>query len=435
MGNLSRYDGGLFLAASVAERVACQAAQAATVAYQMPGLACTPSVQRYKLLHILRKAARRCPYAMFSLGTILAEEATTAARDKLTTSLFQKAANIGLSRLKNPEDPCHAAPDREYFLRDIVSRCITNIGGRMANRGNPAEAVPLFRQAITLFPENANAHVCLGQMGINRSGLTEVTAMEALQAWKTATTLVDYCKHSTRGRCACRCNVVSIGENIRSLYGEKQATYWLTKRYARMSGYKEGTEFSPVASTPRDIAKLGMAPWSEAAVSASEALSSLEARFGRNVPIEVKVTLAATILASLSVLDDRDVGDAAMIKRAKDRITTEPLAPFIGDDEWENVAPPRTNFLGERETIIETMETALFAVRLILADAPDLDPEEAIMAFLFHLDSRFRDGVTTMVIQKIENDWKPDSLVYVPAFYIGDPAELGVEPWRGHSQD
>ena len=300
----------------------------------------------------------------------------------------------------------------------------------MANRGNPAEAVPLFRQAIMLFPENANAHVCLGQMGINRSGLTEVTAMEALQAWKTATTLVDYCKHSRSGRCACRCNVVSIGENVRSLYGEKQATYWLTKRYARMSRYKDGTEFSPIASTPRDMAKLGMTPWSEAAVSASEALSSLEARFGRNVPIEVKVTLAATILASLSVLDERDVGDVAMIKRAKDRIATEPLFPFIGDDEWENVAPPRTRFLGERETIVETMETSLFAVRLILADAPEIDPEEAIMAFLFHLDSRFRDGVTTMVIEKIENDWKPDSLIYVPAFYIGDPAELGVERWR-----
>jgi hypothetical protein len=378
---------------------------------------------RLDLLHGLRNAAKFCPNAMFNLGTFLSNWPTQRPKHRERADrLFAKAAEVGQRRLKRPDLPVgDPLVRKEYFLRDIVSRCLTNIGGSIANDGDPASAVPYFIRAIALFPENSNAHVCYGNMAVYFGGVTKLDVLEGLAAWETASTLGDYCECCSDG-CSCRRNVVKVATGIKNIYGNDAARMWVKDRFLPLVDKKCHTEFSPVIASPRDRPKVGLKPWPEKAIDAAEALAICEPLFGRPKELEWRITVAASFIVggfkkltfkkpNLAILDE-------LLARCDE---AEPLAPFIGDHEWRNLQPPETSYLLEDDALRSITYDCLVAREILDDQVADVPPMEAMMGLLFHFDSGFRRGIISMVKNAVQSNWEwLQHREYIAALYVGN---------------
>ena len=370
----------------------------------------------------LRGAARLDPIAAYNLGNYFADPpgSLRPRRRQLSLTLFNRAIELGLARLQRPLQPYAKAPPREHGLRDIISRALTNIGAALANSGAPDRAVDYFSKALKLFPDNANAEVCLGNMGVYHHKRTGVDPLAAIAAWERAAALGESCFESDHG-CPCRVNVTQVARQIERDYGANAARDWVSRRYPEAAARKSGRDFGPVARTAGDVARLAPgARWARRAVAAADALAPfLDA--AKDQALEVKVTLAGSLVGSLCRLSSGSrPSDPAVLDRALAQANAaEPLEAFLGDEEWADLSPPETLYLTEpamRTAITDAVEAAIARVS---AAVPGLRPQEAVLGALFHLDRGFRRGVVAMVRHGVAEARVP--LVYVPAVVIGSP--------------
>lgn len=420
------YKNWSFMARNLAEEAAAFMGYTASEALLSP----TPAVgiHRLKALHLLRIAAKICPAAAYTLGNFFAEaRERRPKRAALSLTLFERAFKKGLERLPDPGQPFDGSRVEEQNLRDIISRSITNIGVDFANaKRDPVTALSYFRLGVRIFPDNANAHLCAGRMIIFFNEKTAADPLDGLEAWLMAAKLEKSCLDGTYG-CGCLANMAGVVAGVRDRYGDEAARSYLLKRVPKRIQEADGFAFKPVVASPADLPVAGLAGISKAAAEASEHLKIISAALGTSKPLEMRVTLAATILAALSVIDGRKSGDDAMIDKALQRCKPfEPLTPYLGDHQWEYVTRPNTNYLADEKTVMSIVETSSLAVDFLKAKMPKIKPEDAMVGFLFHVDPLFRKGITGMAKSFFEYArHRGPMLVYVPAYTIGNEAQHG----------
>jgi tetratricopeptide (TPR) repeat protein len=381
-----------------------------------------PPEVRFAAWHKLRTAAKTCPNAAYNLGLFFNDsERYRDRRRKKALRLYEHAYKVGLARMKDAGKSFEEANRDEEMLRDIVSRAITNIGVDFSQRGDVVSALQYFRLGAKLYPANANAQVCLGRMAIFANKETKADPLEGLRAWKTATETQPSCLNNSSD-CDCLKNLVRVADGVRTRYGEDQARDYLLTRVRSRHADGAGTAFRTVASEARELKELGCKPLSPKAAAASESLATMEAAMGRSHPLETRVTIAATLLGHLAVIDGREVGDRAMIDRSRELCSGfEPLRPFLGDHEWADVSPPRSSHLMKPEVATDICRRVGLAVDCLRADVPGIGPEDAMTGFLFHLDPHFRFGVANMAqVTFSEGYWSASSgrELYIPAMNI-----------------
>lgn len=384
------------------------------------------SIDRFRSLHTLRVAARLDPSAAYSMGNFLAERYHATGR-KLTLQasleMYELAVSNGLDRLRNPTEPFKNAPAKELVLRDTLSRSLTNIGAEISNSGYPDRATSYFQQSIQLFPDNANAHVCLGRMGIFHSRITGIDPTEGVRSWERATKLKDFCHESDDG-CPCRVSFVKTFNQVESDYGADYARAWVDRAAKAMSRNKGMAHFGPVAASAADLKRLSQTqlPRDLLATRSILAIGAVGSFFRElvTVPVEAKVTLAATLLMSFVTTKSRSlVLNASPVMEAGVALGTfHPLEPFLGDDEWEDLAPPETSYLVSREVEHELVSM----VELFHESEFDLivsSPLRSLAcAVLFHLDPGFRRRVTSMV--ELTASQGVSESYYIPGVVIGN---------------
>ena len=383
-----------------------------------------PVPSRLKAFHKLRVAARRDPIAAYNLGNFMSESAELnlgrRKRKELALRLFESAAVMGMERLRNASESSAKAPKKECDLRDIISRALTNIGAYVSNVGYPDRAVEHFRRSITLFHNNSNTHVCLGNMGVFHSKETGIDPLDGIASWEKAAEIGDYCHESDLG-CPCRANAIAIARQVEGDYGKDEARNWIAVRYAIGTNRKSAKEFAPVAASPSDVARFTGTPWHPHAIEvANIAGSSLKTHI--NMPLEMKVTLAACLIGSLARLDTPyQSGDPTILDRAiKSALSVEPLHPFLGDHEWQDIGPPRTLYLSEDHTVVAIMAIVTEVVEALQRGVKGVQSENAVLGAMFHLDRGFRRGISYMVRGMVLKSRSPYG--YVPGTVIGSPA-------------
>lgn len=411
----------LYMASDAQERTASLHGQAAMVVYEeLRGL---PGDKRFRALHILRHAAKRCPNAAYNLASVMGEWESPVRRRRRgarAISLFGMAAEMGLRRMRNTSETVDEAPIGEYSLRDVVSRALTNIGASVANAGKPADALGYFRKAITVFGDNANAHVCYGNMGVHHWKATGVPPLAGIQEWEKAAELGDDCHESARG-CPCRANVIRIFRKLEAAYGIDEAVSWLTTRYPGLSMRKRSDEIATPILRAAEIGAQTGTGWSGRSVQAANVIGGSEIlSVMKDSPLEAKVTLAGCVLATLSRLDGAYAACGRIAEAVMSLEHIESLHPFLGDDEWEHVEPPRSLYLLSDDVKDRFRTMAKHLKRQVQDKMPGLTAEEAVKGFLFHVDPAFRNGVFKMIERTLRTT--PDNRdVYVPAMEVGAP--------------
>lgn len=376
--------------------------------------------------HALRCAARLDPISAYNLGNHFSQSIDRAGlrrpRRRLSAlAAFERAAAEGLSRLLDASGPFSRAPSREHELRDTISRALTNIGADIANAGRPERAVMYFQQAIQVFPVNANAHVCLGNMGVHHGAETGIDSLAGIASWAEAARHGDYCHESNKG-CPCRANVIRVVRQVERDYGAAEAREWIVGHY-RSPGRKSGSDFAFAAAKASDAARLTGRPWPPRAVAVSDALASPLGRLMRE-SLEIKVTIAGSLIGSLCRLPSRPRRQHADILADAVALAhdMEPLRPFIGDSEWLDLGPPETLYLIEPAMRARLTDLVAGIVATLSAAIPRLDAGNAVLGALFHLDRGFRQGVTSMAGRALDGAPPDARLVFVPATVIGSPA-------------
>jgi hypothetical protein len=383
-----------------------------------------PVPSRLKSYHELRIAARRDPIAAYNLGNFMSESAemepNRRKRRKLALRLFEAAAVMGMERLKNASETSAKAPKKERDLRDIISRALTNIGSEVSNAGYPERAVEHFRRSITLFHDNSNTHVCLGNMGVFHNEETGIDPLDGIASWENAAKIGDYCHESDFG-CPCRSNAINIARQVESDYGKDEARNWIAVRYAIGTNRKSAKDFAHVAAGASDIARLTGRAWHPDAIKVANIVGDL-LKTHISLPLEMKVTLAACLIGSLARLDTpHQTGDPAILDRAIDAaLSVEPLRPFLGDHEWQDIGPPKTLYLTENDTVVTIMDIVTEVVLALHRGVRDLRSANAVLGAMFHLDRNFRHGITSMVRDMVLSSRVP--YFYLPGMVIGSPA-------------
>jgi tetratricopeptide (TPR) repeat protein len=382
-----------------------------------------PSRERLAAFHRLRGAARLCPNAAYNLGNYLSEDVSgnrRRHRPRYAMELFASAAEMGLSRLRNADEPYSKAPRREGPLRDIISRALTNIGGKVSNAGKPLDAVKYFQQSISIYPDNPNSHVCLGNMGVYHGSSTGITPLEGIKSWKKAGEIGDYCHESSSG-CPCRANVVAVSERLVRNLGEDLATQWIVERYRKSCHRRSDRDVVDVVTSAADTAALGIVvPPSAASASRLISDSGIVARL-RKEPLEVRVTILASALGTFINMAGRPPAQSlALLAKAKTICQPfEPLRPILAEEDWRFVGPPDTDYLNDKKTQ-ERLAKIIYELIVPVAEMSKLeDGMDGAIAILSHLDNSFRRGVSAMVEYYIPIV-RPGTPIYIPATYVGE---------------
>ena len=407
----------MFLGVTIEERIATLSGQLAMIELMKHD---RPDIARFRAFHQLRVAARHCPNAAYNIGNYLSDDKEKRRRrQKLAMELFLRATEMGMSRLRNVDEPYAKAPRREGALRDIISRALTNIGAKVSNAGKPMDAVPYFKQSIAIYPKNPNSHVCLGNMGVMYSDMTGISPIEGVREWKEAGKIGDYC-HESRTGCPCRATVVRVVESIARNYGDAAANEWMTTRYAKSCETRKSTYLVHAIASAADAKMIGVTVPSPAA-----AASKLIADNGfvdrlRGEALEARVTVMASAIATFLNMAGRPPHEnIRLLQRAKDVCKDfEPLKAILGEEDWRYVGPPDTDYL----VLVETRERlARFVFELVLpvAEATSLEKGlDGVIAMLSHLDISFREGVAAMVEYDLPYA-RPGVPVYIPAPSVG----------------
>lgn len=381
------------------------------------------SRERFDALHKLRVAARLCPSAAYNLGNILSQSSHKPRRKKrraLALEQFARVIEICRPRIRDHAAEHETWPDDEYVIRDLTSRAMTNIGAHVANAGRPEDAVSYFQRSVRLFPENANAHVCLGNMGVRYSERTKLDPLEGIAEWKIGGMLGDYCHESANG-CSCRAHVVDLVEKGVKRFGKDVMREWVESRFAHVLDMekKHLGSFLPLVDSARGAAEVTGKPWSNDVVLASEIIGAYLYPEMRLLPLEMKVTIAGSLLQTIAL--SRRASETQRWRMVEEAIEycsgAEMIRPFLGDEEWRDIGPPDSLYLDTEES-----QTHVFVlIRNIQKDIPaQIKPDAIIKGLLLHLDIGFRKGVSSMIKGNLWRDH--GGVAYVPAVYVGSPS-------------
>jgi hypothetical protein len=393
-------------------------------ALEITGNKSTPR-SRFRAYHMLRVAARNCPAAAYTLAGFLsdARDRIRPKRDSLYLALLEKTYKLGLARMRDTERPFEESRPEETLLRDVVSRAITNVGVDFTRRKDYVSALPYFRLASRIYPLNANAQLCLGRMCVFQNASTGADPIEGHLAWKKATECGPSCLNN-EASCDCLGNLVAVVDQLRTRHGDEEARRYLVTRVAIRHEQSAGTAFKNVVASPEDVRASGLPPLSERAAAAAKFLETMAAAMGRSLPLETRVTVAASLLGRLAIIDQRKTADIKSIDRAFNRCEGfEPLHPFLGDHEWKDVSPPESLHLRERDTAMAVTAKVELCVECLRDAVPGISPEDAMIGLLFHIDPKFRYGVCSMTKSLFKDHWNPKvpTSTYNPAMNIQSP--------------
>lgn len=380
-----------------------------------------PGRERLLSFHALRVAGRNCPGAAYNLANYLAVERPDRPRRRdMATELLVTASEMAQSRIDIGIDD-QSWPDREYFLRDVGSRALTDIGARISNAGKPKEAVQYFRQAIGMFHGNSNAWVCLGNMGVIFSGETGISPIEGMKHWKEAFSMDDP-EGDVDGLEADRRHLVGIMEGALRLYGAEEVEEWVDSRLrlTLMKGRKGILQLRPLAMEALDLEEVTGRPWNSTAAEAADLIGELVAEeISQKMELAEKVTIAASLLLSFLNRTTSSETEARQAVASAMQLCDdfEPVHPLLGDEEWESVGPPDTDHLltPEAKSLYGAIVAELIEAVMDIVEA--IRPVDAACAVLFHLDNGFRRGVTSMIEPQIGR--MNGQTEYLPAAYVG----------------
>lgn len=406
-----------FCAAGHEEELASIEGQLALLSLQ--GIA-PPGQRRLWGYHKLRAAARLCPNAAYNLAMFLEQSSGPRRRKRLALAMriYADAIELGCNRMRDPARPYDGVPQDEFQLRDIVSRAMTNVGAAVSNAGSPERATEYFRDAIRIFPDNPVSHDCLGNMGVWHADQTGVSRVEGIAAWHEAQRLGMWCHESEHG-CPCKQNVISIAEHVLKSYGEREADHWIG-RSAKIhaSGRRTNDDFKPVFKRGADARKADPAIWTEAGAAAADLFADSLRQFASR-PLEDKVTIVASALGSIATIGSgQGILPSEIVEMGLEAVErSECLHPFLGDDEWLDLAPPKTMRLAENQVKHEIMEEVEAVLLSVVGSANRATVVDLAMGLLFNVDGRFRHGVRSMVIDHV--DRYQGDYFYMPAIYVG----------------
>ncbi|NTF18099.1 hypothetical protein G6L37_06750 [Agrobacterium rubi] len=378
--------------------------------------------ERLNAMHMLRVAARKCPGAAYNLGNYLSVwKDGRPRRYDLATDTLITTVEMAKARIADTQNADDSWPDSEYFVRDVGSRALTDLGARISNIGNPKEAVVFFRDAIRMFRGNSNAWVCLGNMGIYFSHETGVDTVEGIEAWKMAYSMGDP-ESDVDGLESDRRNAVAVMEDAIRLYGREVLDQWVEDRLLPLlkKQQKGLIQLRPLAMHPSHLGKVTGKPWTNDATMAGAVIGGIvRDGFPVDMNVEEKVTIAASLL--LSILNRRAKSDAEKKLALTSAMSLcedfEPLWPLLGDEEWETVGLPETEYLTSLDAKDIYSRIVSNMIESVLDHQPDIRAVDAAAGVLFNLDSGFRRGVTSMISPQIGKMIGP--LEYLPAIYVG----------------
>jgi hypothetical protein len=206
-------------------------------------------------LELLYGAADSNVIACFALGELVAslEDAgdDSAKGHPPAEQIYKNAIILGLPRLRDHSLAYQAAQADERGIREILGMALTNVGARMANRGEQREAVRYFRQSEHAFPFIPNTYSCIGRMGIYWPAESGVGAKEGIEAWRRSCEI-----EAIRPECAApdsryRKSVVDACDDIRKRYGEDSMVDWI-KRVGHVAMNSERWHVLPVRKSIND---------------------------------------------------------------------------------------------------------------------------------------------------------------------------------------
>jgi hypothetical protein len=125
------------------------------------------------------------------------------------------------------------------------------------------------------------------------------------------------------------------------------------------------------------------------------------------------------------LLDGADSIDESLLAEALDTCGAwEPLCPLIGDDEWQDLGPPVTDYLQEPETSISLLVKVRLVLDVFKAECGDVSAKDAILGLMFKFDRNFRFGLCMMVKSGYGGmSGLPFGQLYTPGTHIGDTAD------------
>lgn len=377
-------------------------------------------------LDLLYEIADSNVIACFALGDILAslegDGDGLAEGHPPIEQIYKNAIILGLPRLRDHGAPYRADEADERGIREILGMALTNVGARLANRGEQKEAVRYFRQSIHAFPFIPNTYSCIGRMGIYWSTESGVSAKEGVEAWRRSCEI-----EAIRPECAApdgryRKSVVDACDDIKSRYGEAAMLGWI-KRVGRVATKSERWHVLPARKSIKDFDQPSV--FTPGSAVADDFFEMLRPLLSKGSPLEVKVTVAASIIANLCLLDGAQSIDEDMLDDALETCSAvEPLYPLIGDDEWLDLGPPVTDYLQEPETYRSLLNKVRLVLNSFKADCGGVSARDAISGLLFKFDRQFRIGLCMMV--RTCYGGKTDlsfGQLYTPGTYIGAVAD------------
>ena len=381
-----------------------------------------PSQNRLHAFHTLRVAARHCPGAAYNLANYLsADKPGRPRRRELSTETLITASNMAKARIGDIRIADGSWPDCEFFVRDVGSRALTDIGARISNIGRPGEAVAYFREAIRMFSGNSNAWVCLGNMGVFFGEETGVDLVEGIEAWKMAYSMGDP-DSDIDGLEPDRRNAVGVIEGAIRFYGLDLVDQWVEDRLLPLLQKRQKglIQLRPLVMHASHLEEVTGKPWSSGATMAASVIGEMIIdAFPADMALEEKVTVAASLL--LSFLNRSTRSDAEKRLAVSSAMSLcegfEPLWPLLGDEEWDTVGLPETGYLTSPDAKNLYSEMVSSLIEMVLDRQPKIRAVDAAAGVLFNLDSGFRRGVTSMISPQIGRMNGP--LEYLPAIYVG----------------
>lgn len=365
-------------------------------------------------LSALAEAAEVCPFAAYALGKFLEENGDRAWPAAEET--FRHCADLGLALVDNAEEAFEGSSIHRRVIRDVIGRAVTNIGSHYGNEGLPDKAMTYFNRALEIDPGNRPALVSRANITLMKEGHLGRTALAAVEDWREADRSPRFAEGFDDWADG-RKNVVEIVDGVQENYGEAAAEKWASRSLPGLLNNRHIETLLPRIRRAAHLQSLAGIDWSPMAIDVAEHIHAAGlCEEAAAYPLELRVTLAGSLLATLS-RGQAERADPSVLDLALELSdVVEPLNPLLGDHEWKELRRPQTDHLLDEK-----------AMRLVHAHVQDIFQKltpfqrrggaEVALGVLFHLDWRFRHSVTQMMRSSFAAS-RP-GFFYVPALSVG----------------
>lgn len=365
-------------------------------------------------LSALVEAAAVCPFAAYALGKVLEEDGDVEwpAAEKA----FRHCADLGLALVDNAQEAFEGSSIHRRVIRDVIGRAVTNIGSHYGNEGFPDKALTFFDRALEIDPGNRPALVSRANITFMNEGHMGRTALAAVEDWREA----DRSPRFPEGFddwADGRRNVVEIVDAVQRNYGDAAAEKWASRNLPGLLNHRHIETLLPRIRRSAHLQSLAGIDWPAMAIDVAEHIHEAGlCEEAAAYPLELRVTLAGSLLATLS-RGQAERADPSVLDFALELSdVVEPLNPLLGDHEWQELRRPHTDHLMDEKTV-QLVHSHVQDIFQKLTPLQRQGGAEVALGVLFHLDSRFRHGVTQMMRSSFASS-RP-GFFYVPALSVG----------------